>query len=134
MVMGSSGRPAPVISCMRALPIEVVRKVTVMSLPSIAGSEGTVVTRPSHEPARVFSLSKDFCASDWAKATTESNTRANAESVRRRNFMVDSPYIVWRGGGRFMSGAFRSLVYLTISLYQMHVVSLSVWRDVVQDR
>ena len=38
---------------------------------------------PSREPVRVFSLSKDFCASDWAKATVERH-----QSTRRRDFMI----------------------------------------------
>ena len=78
--MGSSGRPAPVISCSSAFPIEVVRSVTCMILPSISGVGGTVVTRPSHEPARVFILSNDFWASVWATATVVSPTRTTANT------------------------------------------------------
>src|SRR5271156_3159657 len=118
MVIGSSGLPAPLISCMIALPMDVTRSVAWIVLPSISGCDGKVVTRPSQEPASVFSLSKDTCASDfcasavgvigalvifasvifasvwfvslWAKPIVESNIRA-AASVKRRDFMVYSP-------------------------------------------
>src|ERR1700693_5299156 len=86
MVMGSSGLPAPVISCISALPMDVGRSETCMGLPSMSACGGTVVTWPSHEPARVFSLSQDLCASDWAKATVESNVRTTGR-IRRRVFM-----------------------------------------------
>src|SRR5438477_8023671 len=95
MVIASSALPAPVISCKSALPMEVGRSVTCMSLPSMLASCGKVVTWPSHEPARVFILSNDFCASDfcasdWAKATMESDIRT-MDNIRRRDFMFDSP-------------------------------------------
>src|SRR5882672_12068911 len=90
MVIGSSGLPAPVISCMSALPMEVARSETCMSLPSISACGGRVVTWPCQEPARVFSLSKDFCASDCAKATVESDIRTT-DSTKRRDFMFHSP-------------------------------------------
>src|SRR5258708_11164280 len=90
MVMGSSGVPAPDISCMSALPMEVARSETCMSLPSISPCGGTGVTWPFHEPARVFSLSKDFCASDWAKARVESDIRKK-DSLKRLDFMFHSP-------------------------------------------
>src|SRR5450755_2831060 len=65
MVIGSSGRSIPFISCTRALPMEVTRSVAWTALPSMSGSTGMVVTWPSHVPARVLSLSKDCLASDW---------------------------------------------------------------------
>src|SRR5260370_24382161 len=78
MVIGSSGRPAPVISWMSALPMDVTRSETCVSLPSMSACGGTDVTGPSHQPARVFILSKDFCASDffssvWAKTLGETH-------------------------------------------------------------
>src|ERR1700727_976654 len=56
MVIGSSG-PPPLISCRMAEPMEVTRSETCRGAPSMV---------PSQEPARAFSLSKDFCASDCA--------------------------------------------------------------------
>src|SRR6266852_727386 len=94
MVIGSSGLPAPVISCMSVLPMEVTRNDTCMSLPSLADCCVTVVTWPFHEPDSVFIVSNDFCASDcatgfcasdWAKAV-ESDTRTT-DSTKRRDFM-----------------------------------------------
>src|SRR5271167_786841 len=90
MVIGSSGLPAPVISCMSALPMEVTRSETCMSLPSISACCGTVVTLPSHEPAKVFILSKDCCASDCAKATVESDNRTT-DSIKQWDFIFHSP-------------------------------------------
>src|ERR1035438_4200755 len=65
MVIGSSGRSAPVISCTIALPMEVTRREPFTALLSMSGDGGSVVTRPSQVPARVLSLSKDCFASDW---------------------------------------------------------------------
>src|SRR5271170_4205820 len=76
MVMGSSDLPDMLISCMSALPMEVTRRETCIGLPS---------TLPSHEPARSFKLSKDFCASDWAKAAVESPSNTTAS---RKRFML----------------------------------------------
>jgi hypothetical protein len=75
--------------------MEVSRNVTCMDLPSISACGGMVVTRPSQEPVRVFSLSKDFCASDfgasdWAKVAVESEIKT-ALSTKRRAFMFISP-------------------------------------------
>jgi hypothetical protein len=38
--------------------------ISCMSLPSMSACSASVATWPSQEPARVFNLSKDFCASD----------------------------------------------------------------------
>src|SRR5436305_7844220 len=67
-LVGSSGVPGSFISCTSALPLEVTRNVTYMGLSSMAAfAEGrSVVTEPFHEPAKVFSLSNVFLASDWA--------------------------------------------------------------------
>src|SRR3954468_6778321 len=73
---------------MRALPMEVTRNETCISLPSISGAFGSVVTFPSHVPARLFNLSKDFCASDCATAMVESPIRT-AHSTKRSDFMFD---------------------------------------------
>src|ERR1700677_1106852 len=113
--MGSSGLPAPVISCIKALPMEVTRSEAWTSLLSISGFGGTAVTRPSQLPSRVFSLSKDFCASDrgadfildmssdCAQASDESEARTRIDSTVRSvlvseirsdllsDFMVHSP-------------------------------------------
>src|SRR6059058_2929110 len=93
MVIGSSGRPPPVISCRSALPIDVTRRVTCMDLPSISACGGTVATLPSHVPARVLSLSKDFCASDCANAVAESDIRTT-DSIKRSVFIFHSPHCV----------------------------------------
>src|SRR5271165_6281813 len=71
MVMGSSGLSGMFISCIIAFPMDVTRRLACANLPWTVGSGGSVVTRPSQEPARVFSWSKDFCASDWAAADNE---------------------------------------------------------------
>src|SRR2546423_11934602 len=93
MVIGSSGRPPPVISCRSALPIDVTRSVTCMSFPSISACGGTVETLPSQVPARALSLSKDFCASDCANAAAESDIRT-MDSVKRSVFIFHSPHCV----------------------------------------
>src|SRR5438045_2793058 len=93
MVIGSSGRPPPVISCRSALPIDVTRRVTCMDLPSISACGGTVATLPSHVPARALSLSKDFCASDCANAAVESDIRTT-DSIKRSVFIFHSPHCV----------------------------------------
>src|SRR5271154_247252 len=70
--------------------MEVVRSEACMSLPSISGSCGTVVTWPSHEPVRAFNVSNDFCASDfvsdWAK--TLAAIRTTKTEVAMCDFMV----------------------------------------------
>src|ERR1039458_5888354 len=117
MVIGSSGLPAPVISCMIALPMEVTRSVACTSLFSISGFRGTLVTRPSQEPARVFSLSKDFCASDWAKVRVQSDIRTNRTEGAMRDFMfsvllnssfLDAvPEALWRLGATYQTPGYR---------------------------
>src|SRR5215469_14768730 len=86
MVMGSSCRPAILASCISALPMEVVRRVTWIDLPCTSGVSGVVVMVPSQEPARAFSLSKDFCASDWANAMAGSNIRT---AIRNSGFICN---------------------------------------------
>src|SRR6267142_2419109 len=98
MVMGSSGLPNPFISCRSALPMDVTRSVTCRDLPS--RSVPVPESTPSQEPARLFSLSKDFCASDfcasdWAKAKVDSDTKTRTESIRRSDFMFHSPYFLY---------------------------------------
>src|SRR6266542_3135157 len=93
MVIGSSGLPAPVISCRSALPIDVTRRVTCMSLPSISGCGGMVETLPSHVPARALRSPKDFLASDCANAPAESDIRTT-DSSKRRGFIFHSPHCV----------------------------------------
>src|SRR5438270_12792672 len=69
------------------------------------------VTWPSHVPARVFNLSKDFCASVWAKARVESDIRTT-DSIKRRDFMFYSPQkaslecsVNWCVAGRSVHGS-----------------------------
>src|SRR5260370_17470040 len=129
MVIGSSGLPAPVISCMSALPMEVTRSETCVSLPSMSACCGTDVTWPSHEPARVFNLSKDFCASDCgrdfcaldcAKAMAESGIRTT-DTIKRRDFMflfscvfgAEPSGVIW----------FTPLILLLLTLYPLHPLS-----------
>src|ERR1700694_4403779 len=102
MVIESSGRPSILISCKSALPMEVTRSKTSAYLPSTSACGGTVDKWPSHEPARVLMVAKDFCASDgtgatedfcasdWAKATVESDSRTT-DSIKRRDFIFHSP-------------------------------------------
>src|SRR5260370_13841090 len=72
--------------------MEVARSETCVSFPSMVASCGTVVTWPSQEPARVFILSKDFCASDWVVAAAAAKAvaaiRMNTTEVAMRDFMV----------------------------------------------
>src|ERR1700693_13614 len=98
MVIGSSGLPSPVISCTIAFPMEVTRSEACVILPSMSACGGTVVTWPSQEPARVFSLSKDFCASDWAKAKVHSDIRTT-DSIKRRDFMFVLLKLLYWGSG-----------------------------------
>src|ERR1700674_1064540 len=71
--------------------MEVTRSETCMCLPSISALGGNVVMRPSQEPAKVFSLSKDFCASDCAKAVAASRTNRTESAIR--DFMFGSPFL-----------------------------------------
>src|SRR5208282_3395808 len=102
-LVASNGVPASWNSCTRAFPREVTRSERCIGLPpDISGISGTV-TGPSHSPARLFMVAKDFCASDvtgameafcasdlsmsdWAKATVESDIRTT-DSIKRRDFM-----------------------------------------------
>src|ERR1700722_16068668 len=87
MVIGSSALPAILISCISALPMEVTRRETCMGLPSKV---------PSQEPAKVFNSSKDFCASDCAKATVERLIRTTGSRKRRDFiFILLSSEILW---------------------------------------
>src|ERR1700730_2320679 len=117
---------------MSAFPMEVVRRETCMSWPSMSPFGGRVVTRPSQEPVRVFNLSKDFCASDWAKATVESDIRTT-DSRKRRDFMVSfslavisfllSSQVYWplSCDRSVLNGwaACHMLIYMTITLWHM---------------
>src|ERR1700722_1896641 len=105
-LVASNGVPASWNSCTRAFPREVTRSERCILAPDISGASGTV-TGPSHSPARFFRVVKDFCASDGtaatedfsaldfsmsdcAKATVESDIRTT-DSIKRRDFMLDSP-------------------------------------------
>src|SRR5258705_711846 len=127
MVMGSSGLPAPVISCMSALPMEVARSETCMSLHSMSGCCGTVVTWPSQEPARVFSLSKDFCASECAKATTESDSRTTTDSIRLRDFIIYHSLLIFEGVAWISAGVI--VDYNTMPLQGFFPISLCQQRS-----
>src|SRR5271169_2935171 len=100
--VASNGVPASWNSCTIAFPREVTRSERCIGLPpDISGISGTV-TGPSHSPARVFMVAKDFCASEGtaatedfcasvcAKAIEESDIRTTA-SVNRRDFIFHSP-------------------------------------------
>src|SRR6187549_3797022 len=88
MVIGSSGIPATLISCRTALPLEVSRIVTCTTLVCKSGVGGTVVTVPSHSPAKAFILLKEAAASDWANATADTANRVTAKIER---FILSSP-------------------------------------------
>src|SRR5579864_3323430 len=93
ILVGSSTAPASSISWTSALPREVTRMVTwVGLLLFISGMGGTTLTGPSHLPAKVLSSSKDFCASDCAKATVESAITAQ-QSSQRNDFIFHSPQV-----------------------------------------
>src|SRR5208282_2726659 len=85
-LVASNGVPASWNSCTRAFPREVTRSERCIGLPpDISGISGTV-TGPSHSPARLFMVVKDFCASDWEKATVESDSRTT-DSIKRWDFI-----------------------------------------------
>src|SRR3954447_24170956 len=101
-LVGSSFPVSP-ISCTRALPREVTRRVTSPMAPlPISFTGGSVVIVARQVPARVLSWSKDFCASDfgasdwagclcasaWAKAIAESDNTA-MESIMRSDFILN---------------------------------------------
>src|SRR6266852_8656198 len=84
-----------------AFPLEVTRSETwsgfeLTPILAFMASGRSVVTGPSHSPARVFRASKDFCASvfgisdfgagDWAKATVESDSRT-VDTIKRQDFI-----------------------------------------------
>src|SRR3984893_10644895 len=96
-LVASNGVPASWNSCTRTLPREVTRSERCILAPDISGASGTV-TGPSHSPARLFMVAKDFCASDGAGATEDfcasdcakttvvSNIRPT-NSIKRWDFM-----------------------------------------------
>src|SRR5580658_386769 len=70
-LVASNGVPASCISCTRTFPREVTRSERCIALPpDISGISGTL-TGPSHSPARLFMVAKDFCASDSTGATED---------------------------------------------------------------
>jgi hypothetical protein len=82
---------------MRTFPREVTRSERCIGLPpDIAGISGTL-TGPSHSPARLFMVVKDFCASDgdWDKATVARDNRTT-DSIKRWCFIIYSPhFLIW---------------------------------------
>jgi hypothetical protein len=94
---------------MRTFPREVTRSERCIGLPpDIAGISGTL-TGPSHSPARLFIVVKDFCASDstgatedfcasdgdWDKATVARDNRTT-DSIKRWCFIIYSPhFLIW---------------------------------------
>src|SRR5258708_33461526 len=108
-LVGSSAEPASFISCTSAFPLEVTRSSTCTGLSPQSGWGGVAVTGPCQEPARVFSLSKDFCASDWVAAASDANALAAIRTNRTENAMRDfisvSPYSLFRCGCGNVFGA-----------------------------
>src|SRR5579863_4027993 len=108
-----------------ALPRDVMRNETwTLSILSdlsdlsalISGMAGSMMTGPSQLPATVFNLSKDFCASDWAKATAESEIR-NTASTKRTDFIgILLKQSIWTCSGLGGWAAAHLLLYLTITL------------------
>src|SRR5580698_3348945 len=90
-LVASNGVPASCISCTSAFPLEVTRSETCILAPDISGASGTVTT-PSHSPARLFKVVKDFCASDGVVATSAAKavaaTRRNKREIAMRDFML----------------------------------------------
>src|SRR5271169_1194849 len=101
-LVASNGVPASCISCTRTFPREVTRSEMCVSLPSDHSGISGTVTEPSHSPARLFMVVKDFCASDgtgatedfcvsdWARVTVQSDSRTT-DSIKRWDFMFHSP-------------------------------------------
>src|SRR5271169_2730510 len=97
-LVASNGVPASCISCTRTFPREVTRSEMCVSLPSDHSGISGTVTEPSHSPARLFMVVKDFCASDgtgatedfcvsdWARVTVQSDSRTT-DSIKRWDFM-----------------------------------------------
>src|SRR5262245_21583488 len=97
MVIGWSGLPEIDISCSSALPMDVTRNPSCANLPCTAGTAGTVVIGPTHEPATVLSTSKAFCVSvgapvavgmvcspDWGNAALD---RVNRPNISTKGFI-----------------------------------------------
>src|SRR5438477_2073054 len=132
-LVGSSGVPGSFISCTSALPLEVTRNVTYMGLPSKAAFAAgrSVVTEPFQEPARVFSLSNDFCASDWAgledfcgsdwAKTPIARNNKKADTVMRSDFIFSFSLIPY-----FFQPASYLLVYSVANLLKNHSISCTV--------
>src|SRR5208282_5066355 len=76
--------------------------------PDISGIGGTTVTGPCQSPARVFSVSNDFCASDGAPGVAEDWARAAGESEIAAAERIKQ--IIW--GFMFISSSNSCLSYL----------------------
>src|SRR5271166_782244 len=99
--------PWPMISLINADPPEVKRKETCTGSPC--------EFFPSHEPARDFSWSNDFCASDWAKAVVVDsiiNMQAAVRKVVIFIFILLEVICVLPDGGHF---PFRTRLLQTFS-------------------
>src|SRR5712691_3668038 len=106
-LVASNGVPASWNSCTSACPREVTRSEACIGLPpDICGISGTV-TAPSHSPARLFMVVKDFCASDCAKARVERHIRTT-DSRKRWDVMFillkESHFFFDIGPGLFAGG------------------------------
>src|SRR5258706_13933771 len=78
--MGSSGSLSDVMSCISVWPRETTRNVTFESMPSTWGTVGGFM-RPSHEPSRVFILSKASCASDLGAGVLGASILCTSDSA-----------------------------------------------------
>src|ERR1700686_3541543 len=99
--VASNGVPASWNSWTRTFPRDVTRMERCILPPDICGISGTV-TGPSHSPARLFTVVKDFCASDGTgttedfcasdcvKAMVESDSKTT-DSIKPTDFMFNSP-------------------------------------------
>src|SRR6185312_9265246 len=121
----------PVISCTRALPLEVTRSETCISPGSILGFGGSRVARPCQVPARVFSLVKAFCASDsgaaaWLCAKSKVENEISTTNNVVRSYFMGFISLIFSSGSLQPNSSCRSvalgnlsdvLLYITITQY-----------------
>src|SRR5437764_15295414 len=129
-LVGSSGVPGSFISCTSALPLDVTRNVTYMGLPSKAAFAAgrSVVTEPFQEPARVFSLSNDFCASDWAGLEdfcgSDCAKTPMARNNKKADIVIRSDFIFSFSSNSLQSFLFSQTSYL-LGLMQLQLPSIT---------
>src|ERR1700678_3436363 len=97
-LVGSSAFVQSYISCTSAFPREVVRIWTFTIVPSGIPESFGAATVPCQGPARAFSLSKDFWASDGVEVASAAKAvaaiRRNTTEAAMRDFMFNLSFSV----------------------------------------